>query len=60
MLDSQLQQPDQVITVSADTEYLDLTNLDPEVDGTYEEPKEDPYEHPYMALLHGLHGLHNN
>ena len=50
VLDSQLQQPDPVITDSADTEYLDLTNLDPEDDGTYEEPNEDPYEHPYMAL----------
>ena len=50
VLDSQLQQPDPVITDSADTEYLDLTNLDPEDDGTYEEPNEDPYEHPYMGL----------
>ena len=50
MLDSQLQPLDPVLTVSADTEYLDLTNLDPEDDGTYEEPNEDPYEHPYMGL----------
>ena len=45
-----MQQPDPVITVSADTEYLDLTNLDPEDDGTYEEPIEHPYEQPYMGL----------
>ena len=45
-----MQPADPVITVSADTEYLDLTNLDPEVDGTYEEPLEHPYEHPYMEL----------
>ena len=47
---AQVQQPDTIIAVSADTEYLDLTNLDPEDDGTYEEPNEDPYEHPYMGL----------
>ena len=47
---AQVQQPDTIIAVSADTEYLDLTNLDPEVDGTYEEPIEHPYEHPYMEL----------
>ena len=46
-----MQQPDPVITVSADTEYLDLTNLDPEDDGTYEEPIEDLYEQPYMGLI---------
>ena len=48
---AQVQQPDPVITVSADTEYLDLTNLDPEDDGTYEEPIEDLYEQPYMGLI---------
>ena len=46
-----MQRPDPVITVSADTEYLDLTNLDPEDDGTYEEPIEDLYEQPYMGLI---------
>ena len=47
---AQVQQPDPVITVSEDTEYLDVTNLDPEGDGTHEEPIEHPYEHPYMGL----------
>ena len=47
---AQVQPADPVITVSADTEYLDLTNLDPEDDGTHEEPIEHPYEHPYMGL----------
>ena len=47
---AQVQQPDPVITVSADTEYLGVTNLDAEGDGTHEEPIEHPYEHPYMGL----------
>ena len=28
-----------------------MTNLDPEDDGTYEEPIEDLYEQPYMGLI---------
>ena len=47
---AQVQQPDPVITVSADTEYLDLTDLNPEGDGTYVEPIENPDEHPYVWL----------
>ena len=41
---AQVQWPDPVIT------DLDLDDLDPEDDGTYLNPSEDPYEHPYMGL----------
>ena len=47
---AQVQQPDPVITILADKEYLDLTNLNPEDDGTYDEPIEDLYEQHYMGL----------
>ena len=45
-----MQQPHPVITVSADTEYLDMDDFNPKHDATYESPREDAYEHPYMAL----------
>ena len=41
---AQVQGPDPVIT------NLDLDYLDPDDDGTYQNPSEDPYEHPYMGL----------
>ena len=47
---AKMQHPHPVITVSADTEYLDMDDLDPENDGTYGNPREDPYEQPYMEL----------
>ena len=47
---AQVQQPDAVNTVSADTEYLDLTNLDAE-DGEPYKPYDVPYEHLYMELI---------
>ena len=48
---AQVQQPDAVIIVSADTEYLDLTNLDPEDGSSYEKT----YRKSLGTFLHGAY-----
>ena len=47
---AQAQQPDPVITVSADTEYFNVDDLHLEDNCTYPDPGEHLYEHPYMWL----------